>query len=125
MPVNIKVIRTNSFIKTAVTEVLNFAVSKQALLDIASEIQQPGEYEIWVDSREADTMLSMVNIDHLGEMLAAHPSLRESKIAFVTSVNETKPADVLETITADCAVDAKVVASFEEAITWLVMREAV
>ena len=119
MPVNIKVIRTKDFPKTTVTEVLNFAVSKQALLNIASEIEQPGGYEIWMDSREANTVLSMVDIGRLGEMLAAPPSLRESKIALVTAMNDAKQADVLETITVDRAVGAKVFTDFEEAITWL------
>jgi hypothetical protein len=104
------------FLGTAVTEVLNFAVSKQALLNIASQMEQPGEYEIWVDSREENTMLSTVNVDRLGEMLAAHPSLRESGIALATTTNQTEQADVLETITFDRAFDAKVIAGFDNAI---------
>ena len=92
MPVNIKVIRTKGVLKTALTEVLNFAVSRQALLDIVSEMEQPGEYEIWVDSRESDTLVSMVDTKNVDEMLAVHPPLRESKMTLVTSVNTAKQA---------------------------------
>ena len=99
MPVNIKVIRTKGVLKTALTEVLNFTVSKQALLDIAAQIEQPGEYEIWVDSRESDTLVSMVDTDQVDEMLAVHPPLRESKMTLATSVNDAKQPEPLELFT--------------------------
>jgi len=124
MPVNIKVIRPKDFIKTTVTGVLDFAVSKQALLDIASQIEQPGEYEILVDTREAEPALSMIDIFQLGEALAAHPSLRRSKIAFLKSKKDSQQAEFLETITANRGVRAQVFTDFEEAVTWLVMQEA-
>jgi hypothetical protein len=124
MPVNIKVIRPKDFIKTTVTGVLDFAVSKQALLDIASQIDQPGEYEILVDTREAEPALSTIDIFQLGEALAAHPSLRRSKIAFLKSKKDSQQAEFLETVTANRGVRAKAFTGFEEAITWLVMQEA-
>ena len=117
MPVNIKLIRMKYFLGAAVTEVLNFAVSRQSLLNIAAQMEQPGEYEIWVDSREENTMLSTVNVDRLGEMLAAHLSLRESGIVLATTMDQTKQTDVLETIPVDRAFGAKVMTDFEEAIT--------
>ena len=76
MPINIKVIQTKDFIKTTVTGILDYKVSKQALLEIESQIEQPGEYEILLDTREAETVLSVVDIFELGQALAVHPSLR-------------------------------------------------
>jgi hypothetical protein len=124
MPVNIKVIYMKDFVKTTVTGVLDFAVSKQALLDIASEIEQPGEYEILVDTRNAEVVLSLVDIFELGEALAAHPSLRRSKIACLTSIRDMKEAEFLETTTANRGLRVRMFTDFEEAITWLVMQEA-
>lgn len=124
MPVNIKVIHTKDFIKTTVTGVLDFAASRQALLDIASQIEQPGEYEILVDTREAKVVLSVVDIFELGQALAAHPSLRRSKIALLTSMSDADQAQFLETTTANRGVRAQVFTDFEEAVTWLVMHEA-
>ena len=123
MPVNVKVIHTKDFIKTTITGVLNFSVSKQALLDIASEIKQPGEYEILLDTREAQTVLSVVDIFELGQALADHPSLRLSKIALLTSMDGASQAEFLETVTANQGVRARVFTNFEEAMTWLVMQE--
>ena len=99
MPVNIKVIRTKGVLKTALTEVLNFTVSKQALLGITARMEQPGEYEIWVDGRESDTVVSMVDTDQVDEMLAVQTPLRESKMTLVTSVNDVKQAGSLEPLT--------------------------
>ena len=99
MSVNIKLIRTKGVLKTAVTEVLNLAVSKQALLGITAQMEQPGEYEIWVDSRESDTVVSMVDTDQVDEMLAVHSPLRESKMTLVTSVNNVKQAGSPEPLT--------------------------
>jgi hypothetical protein len=98
MPINIKLIRTRAVLKTALTEVLNFTVNKQALLDIAAQIEQPGEYEIWVDSRESGTVVSMVDTDHVDEMLAVHPPLRESKMILIPSVNNANQAGSLESL---------------------------
>ena len=124
MPVNIKVIHTKDFLKTTITGVLDFAASKQALLDIASQIEQPGEYEILVDTREAKTILSVVDSVEMGKALAAHPSLRRSKIAILTSMGDVKQANFLETVIVNRAVSAKAFTVFEEAITWLVMQKA-
>ena len=124
MPVNIKVIHTKDFVKTTVTGVLDFAVSKQALLEIASQVEQPGEYELLLDIREAETVLSVVDMFELGQALAVHPSLRRSKIALLTAMNDAEQAGFLEIVTANQGVRAKVFTDFEEAITWLVMQEA-
>ena len=124
MPVNIKVIHPKDFIKTTITGVLDFAASKQALLDIASQIQQAGEYEILVDTRKAEIGLSVTDIFELGKALAAHPSLRRSKIAFLTSISDAQQANFLGTVITNRALGAKAFTDFEAAITWLVMREA-
>ena len=124
MPVNIKVIHTKDFVRTTVTGVLDFAVSKQALLDIASQIGQPGEYEILVDTREAEPVLSIVDVFQLGVALAAHPSLGRSKIAILTSMSDAEQARFLETVTTNRGIRVRSFTDFEKSITWLVMQEA-
>lgn len=124
MPVNIKLIHTKDFIKTTVTGILDFAVSKQALLDIANKIDQTGEHEILVDTREAEPALSIIEIFQLGEALAAHPSLRRSKIAFLKLIKDSPQVGFLETVTVNRGVHTRAFTDFEESITWLVMQEA-
>jgi hypothetical protein len=124
MPVNIKVIRPKDFIKTTVTGVLDLAVSRQTLVDIASEIEKPGEYEILVDIRNAGAALSTVDIFELGKALATYPSLLRSKIALLTSMRDMKQAEFFETTTTNRGFHVRMFTDFEEAITWLVMQEA-
>jgi hypothetical protein len=60
----------------------------------------------------------------LGQALADHPYLRRSKLAFLTSMSDAEQARFLETTTANHGFRAKVFTDFEQAITWLVMKEA-
>jgi hypothetical protein len=96
MPVGIKLIRTKGVLKSAVTEVLNFAVSKQELLAIGTLMEQPGEYEIWVDSRESNSVVSMVDTGQVDEMLSVCPPLRESKMSLVSSGKDSSQAGSLD-----------------------------
>jgi len=123
MPVNVKVINTKDFIKTTATGVLDFAASKQAILDIASQIKQPGEYEVLVDTRGAEVILSISDLYDLGVALADHPSLRLSKIGLLTPKGAVDNAGFLETVASNRGVRIKAFTNFEQAITWLVMRE--
>src|SRR5271157_1354869 len=101
MPVNVKVINTKDFIKTTATGVLDFAASKQAILDIASQIKQPGEYEVLVDTREAEAILSIIDLYDLAEALANHPSLRLSKISLLAPKKGADDAGFLETVASN------------------------
>ena len=123
MPVNVKVINTKDFIKTTATGILDFAASKQAILEIASQIKQPGEYEVLIDTREAEIMLSMVDLYELGEALANHPSLRHSKISLLTPKSPVDNPGFLELVAQNRGVRIKAFTDFEQAITWLVMQE--
>jgi hypothetical protein len=123
MPVNVKVIHTREFIQTTAMGALDFAASKQALLDIASLIRQPGEYEVLVDTREAEATLSISDLFQLGKALADHPSLRRSKIGLLTPMSEADNARFLENVAQNRGVRIRAFTSFEQAMTWLIMSE--
>lgn len=123
-PVNIKVIHTKDFVKITVKGVLDFALSRQALLDIASQIEQSGQYKILVDTREAKIVLSTVDIFESGEALTAHPSIRRNKIAFLTLMNQAKQARFFEDVAVNRGIRVKSFTDFDEAIVWLEMPEA-
>jgi len=124
MPVNVKVINTKDFIKTTATGVLDSAASKQAILDIVSQIKQPGEYEVLVDVRGAEVMLSIAELYELGVALADHPSLRRNKIGLLGPMRDMYDARFLESVAVNRGVDIRAFTDFEQAITWLIMREA-
>ena len=124
MPVNIKVIHTKDFVKITVKGVLDFALSRQALLDIASQIEQSGQYKILVDTREAKTVLTTVAIFELAKTLTAHHSIRRNKIALLTLMSQAKQARFFEDVAVNRGVRVKSFTDFDEAIAWLVTQEA-
>lgn len=123
MPVNVKVITAKEFVKTTATGVLNFAESRQTILDIASQIKTPGEYEILIDIRGAEPMLSTTNIYDLGKALADHPALRLSKIGLLVPISGMDEAYFLETVAQNRGVRIKAFTDFENTINWLILRE--
>jgi hypothetical protein len=123
MPVNVKVIRTKEFIKSTATGSFDLAASKQALLDIVSLIKQPGEYEVLVDTRGAETKLETTDLFELGNALAAHPSLRRSKVATLVPMSDMDNAHFLETVAQNRGVRMRAFTDFEAAMTWLILRE--
>lgn len=122
MPVNLKVINTKDFIKTTVTGILDFVASKQAIMDILSLIKQPGEYDVLLDTREAESLLSIMNLHELGKMLASHPILRRSRICILVPINSIDKAGFFETVAVNRGVKIKTFTDFEQAIAWLVIH---
>jgi hypothetical protein len=122
MPINVKVISTKDFIRTVATGVLDFASSKQALLDIASNIGQPGQYEVLVDTRDAEATLSIHHLYELGEALANDLSLRRSRIAILTPKEEARKASFFETVAVNRGASVRAFTDFEPAISWLIMQ---
>ena len=122
MPVNVKVIQTKDFIKTTATGA-DFAASKQAVLDIASQIRQPGEYEVLVDTRGANVMLSVPELYELGVALAGQPTLRQSKIGLLAPMSDADKARFFQIVAQNRGVAIRAFTDFEQAITWLVMPE--
>jgi len=125
MPVNVKVINTKEFIRTTATGALDFTASKQAILDIASQIKKPGEYEVLIDTRGAEATLSITELYQLGVALADHPSLRRSKIGLLAKISGMDEARFLENVAHNRGVGIRAFTDFEQALTWLILKEQV
>ena len=98
MPVNVKVISAKEFIRTTVSGALDLAESKRAILDIASQIKQPGEYEVLIDIRGAETILSIADLYELAVALAGQSSLIDSKIGVLGPMSGADQAQFFETV---------------------------
>ena len=123
MTVNINMVHPKDFIKTTVTGVLNFAVGKQALLAIESLVDQPGEYQILIDARKADSVLSLVGIFELDKVMDSYSSFSRCKIALLTSPRDAKDAEFFYNTTANRGIRIRAFTNFEKAITWLIMKD--
>jgi hypothetical protein len=99
MTVNINVIHQKDFIRMTVTGVLNFAVGKQALFEIASQVEQPGEYQTLIDTREADAVISLAGIFELDKIMdstrlstdARPPCLHQSAMRTTPNFSSPQP----------------------------------
>lgn len=123
MPVNVKIINAKEFVRTTVSGALDFAESKRAILDIASQIKQPGEYEVLIDIRGAEITLSIANLYELAVTLAGQPSLIDSKIGLLGPMRGVDNAYFFETVAQNRGARIRAFTDFEEAITWLILRE--
>ncbi len=123
MTVNVKIIHARDFIKTTATGILDFASSKQAIVDIASQIKQPGEYDVLVDNREAIAKLSITELFELGKALADCPALSRSRVGLVVPARAMKQADFFETVAVNRGVQVRTFTNFDQAIAWLVMPQ--
>ena len=123
MPVNVKVINAKEFIRTTVSGALDFAESKRGILDIAAQIKQPGEYEVLVDIRGAETILSIADLYELAVALAGQSSLIDSKIGILGPMSGVDKAQFFETVAQNRGARIRAFTDFEEAITWLILRE--
>jgi len=123
MPVNVKIINAKDFIRTTVSGALDFAESKRAILDIASQIKQPGEYEVLIDIRGAEIILSIADLFELAVALAGQSSLIDSKIGLLGPMSGVDQAQFFETVAQNRGARIRAFTDFEEAITWLILRE--
>lgn len=123
MTVNINMVHPKDFIKTTITGVLNFVVGKQALLAIASQVDQPGEYQILIDVRKADSVLSLVGIFELDKVMSSYSSFSRCKVALLTSSRDAKDAEFFYNTTTNRGIRIRAFTNFEKAITWLVMKD--
>jgi hypothetical protein len=121
MPTNLKIINTKDFIKTTVTGELDLDASKQALGAVVSLMKQPGEYDVLLDTRKAESLLTPADRYHLGEGLAMNPILRRSRICLLVEPKDMDGAGFFETVVVNRGVNARAFANFEQAITWLVV----
>jgi hypothetical protein len=77
-----------------------------------------------MDGRGAEAMLSIAELYELGVALADHPSLRRNKIGLLVPMRGVYDARFFESVAVNRGVDIRAFTDFEQAITWLIMREA-
>lgn len=123
MPVNIKIIRPSDFIHATMDGALDLFTSIQSLSDIASMIETPGEFQLLIDTRQAQVKLSTVDLFELGVAVARYRAVARSKTALLTAMNGAQHAQFFELVARNRGAFLKAFTSFEDAITWLTMEE--
>jgi hypothetical protein len=123
MATNIKIIHSQDFIRAKPDGVLDLTTSRNLLKDLVSEFDTAGKYQVLVDTRAADVLLSTTDIYELGSAVAAEPALLGEKIALLVSPEEKVNADFFATVSQNRGAEVRAFTDFETAITWLIMKE--
>jgi hypothetical protein len=125
MSVNIKIVRPKEFIRTNVDGSLNLEESRRILVSIASLVDKPGDYHILIDTREAQVALSTTDLYMLGVAIASVPAIAHSITAILAPLTEEENARFLELVARNRGALLRAFTSFEEAITWILMQDAI
>ena len=77
-----------------------------------------------VDTRGATVVLSITDLYELGVTLTSHPALRQSKIGLLAPMSDMDRARFFETVAHNRGAAIQAFIDFEQAITWLALRDA-
>lgn len=123
MPTDIKIIRTQDFMRATPEGVLDLKASRALLKDIVAKFNTAGAYHVLLDTRGADARLATMDIYELGVAVAAEPALRRDKVALLVPPEAKLDADFFENVSHNRGADLRAFTDFETAIGWLIMNE--
>ncbi|MGH9939704.1 MAG: hypothetical protein ACREAM_25975 [Blastocatellia bacterium] len=120
MNLNIRVIKSQDFLKATPTGELDLEASKQVLTKIASENSAPGQYDILIDARQTTGNLSFTDITELVDVMVEHRDSFRSQLAILARPESTlEVARFMELYAGNRGFNVAAFKDFEEAINWL------
>ncbi len=123
MPTNIKIIRTQDFIRAKSDGTLDLKASLNLLNDLVGVLETAGKYHILVDVRRANVKLSISDNYSLGTAIAEHSARKyQKKFALLVPPEENENAHFLESVSRNRGSNLRTFTDFETAITWLIME---
>jgi hypothetical protein len=120
MPVDLRLIRPNEFVRCADDGALDADASLALLVGAVSGINVNRSSQILLDLRQADPDLDVLELHDLAERLAAHPSVRGRRVAVLAAANERSATPRFAELVAGARDSAaRAFASLDEALAWL------
>jgi hypothetical protein len=120
MPTNIRIIHAHEFIKATPEGHLDLEESKKLLMEIASASAPLLDYEIILDTRKAQTEMSITDLWHLAAELSNLRKAFSRKTAVLCPLERFKYAEFLAVCAQNRGLQVMAFTSFEDAIEWLV-----
>ncbi len=122
MPVDIKIISPDDFIRTTVDGELDLKSSRELIMELAGLIRPPDDCHVLIDTRKANAKLCPSDLFYIGDAVASYPTLARSKTAILSSMGEADNAKFVELVAQNRGARLKAFTSFEDAINWLILR---
>jgi hypothetical protein len=124
MPTNIQIIHTEDFIRAKPDGSLDFAASRNLLMELVDESATATTHHVLLDTRQADIRLSSTEIFELAARVAHESALRgRSRLALLVPSEKGADARFFETVSTNQGANVRAFFDFEAAITWLIMKE--
>ena len=120
MATDIRLIHPSDFVRATTDGELDFETSKRALIEIASAASHLVDFEILLDTRKAESRMSVTDLWYLvGELSKLGEAFRR-KTAVLCPVEQFDNAAFFELCAQNQGFRIKAFTSFEAAIDWLV-----
>jgi len=120
MNLNVRVIRSQDFLKATPSGELDLEASKQLLLALAMKNSASDQYDILVDARHATSRLSLTDVAELVDVMIENRDSFRSQLAILTRPESTlEIAKFMELYAGNRGFQVAAFKDFEEAINWL------
>lgn len=120
MPVDIRVIHAQDFVRATPEGELNFEMSKKALIELASATAHLANYEILIDTRKAHVKMSVTDLWYLAVELSNLRNAFSRKTAVLCPVERFDDAAFFALCCENRGFRINAFTSFEDAMNWLI-----
>lgn len=123
MPSHIKIIHAHEFIKATAEGTLDFQETKKMLIDVAtaSEAGPMDNYEILLDTRKANSNMSISDLYGLVTELQKHRKIFSRKIAILSPLERFNYAEFFAISANNDGFQVNAFALFSDAMEWLIL----
>jgi hypothetical protein len=119
MPAHIKIIHAHEFIKASPEGLFDLNESKKLLLEIASASIPLDDFEIIVDTRKANSKLTVANLWYLAAELRKFRKRLTQKTAILCPLERFDNAGFFALCSQNRGFNIRAFTSFEESMEWL------
>lgn len=119
MTIDIRIIHAHDFVKVTPDGELNFELSKKMLIEIVSALAHLPDYEILIDSRNAESQMSITDLWYLAVEVSNFREAYSRKTAVLCPVKRFDSVEFFALCSQNQGLRIKGFTSFENAIEWL------
>jgi hypothetical protein len=123
MPTRITLIHADDFIRLTPDGTVDVEASRKILTELVSTLKATGEDRALIDLRKTTAALSKPELIQLATAFGTQSILTRTKIVLLVSLSRQTDAEFFEAVARLEGIELRAFTDFENAITWLVMRE--
>ncbi len=115
----VRIVNSRDFVSAKPDGVLNLEESEQLLREVVRASDPLEEFDILVDTRDADSVLSATDLWFLADRLLGHPRTFAGRTAILCPNERFDHAAFFALCAENKGIDMEAFTSYEEAMVWL------